>query len=286
MDEHNGIFRIATTKGDMWRTDENTSKNNVYTLDEALKPLGKLEGIAPGERIYSVRFMGSRAYMVTFKNTDPLFAIDLSNPASPAVLGALKIPGYSDYLHPYDETHLIGFGKETTEVPLKGDPSDPNRTVAYYQGMKLSLFDVSDVTKPVEMFKEIIGDRGTESELLRNHKALLFSKERNLLAFPVTVMEIPNKTAAGAGNATAYGQFKFQGAYVYRLDLTNGFQLKAPITHLTEEDLLKSGSRPYDSDRHVERILYVGNTLYTLSNGLIKANDLTTLQEKGSLAIR
>jgi uncharacterized secreted protein with C-terminal beta-propeller domain len=283
MDEHNGLFRIATTKGDMWRTDENTSKNNLYTLDEALKPLGKLEGIAPGERIYSVRFMGNRAYMVTFKNTDPLFAIDLTNPAAPTVLGALKIPGYSDYLHPYDENHLIGFGKETVEIPVKGDTADPTRTIAYYQGMKISLFDVTDVANPVEKFKEMIGDRGTESELLRNHKALLFSKERNLLAFPVTVMEIPNK--GSANSATAYGQFSFQGAYVYGLDLTNGFQLKATLTHMTAEDRQKAGGSWYNSDRNVERILYIGDALYTLSKGLIRANDLSTLQEKGSLAI-
>lgn len=283
MDEHNGLFRIATTKGDMWRTDENTSKNNLYTLDEALKPLGKLEGIAPGERIYSVRFMGNRAYMVTFKNTDPLFAIDLTNPAAPTVLGALKIPGYSDYLHPYDENHLIGFGKETVEIPIKGDAADPTRTIAYYQGMKISLFDVTDVANPVEKFKETIGDRGTESELLRNHKALLFSKERNLLSFPVTVMEIPNK--GGADSATAYGQFTFQGAYVYGIDLTNGFQLKATLSHMTEEDRRKAGGSWYSSDRNVERIMYIGDTLYTLSKGLIRANDLASLQEKGSLAI-
>ncbi|GAA3410224.1 beta-propeller domain-containing protein [Paenibacillus hodogayensis] len=285
MDEHNGIFRIATTNGEMWRTDENTSKNNVYTLDEALKPLGKLEGIAPGERIYSVRFMGNRAYMVTFKNTDPLFAIDLANPAAPTVLGALKIPGYSDYLHPYDDTHLIGFGKDTVEMPLKGDPNDPNRTVAYYQGMKLSLFDVTDVSSPVELFKETIGDRGTESELLHNPKALLFSKERGLLAFPVTVMEVPNKAANNQDAITAYGQFKFQGAYVYDLDLTNGFRLKTPITHMTADDRLKSGNVPYNSVRNVERIVYIGDTLYTLSKGLVKANDIATLQEKGSLTI-
>ncbi|PYI52622.1 beta-propeller domain-containing protein [Paenibacillus flagellatus] len=285
MDEHNGIFRIATTKGDMWRTDENTSKNNVYTLDEALKPLGKLEGVAPGERIYSVRFMGNRAYMVTFKNTDPLFALDLSNPAAPAILGALKIPGYSDYLHPYDETHLIGFGKETAEIPVKGDPSAPDRTVAYYQGMKVSLFDVTDVSKPVEKFKEVIGDRGTESELLHNHKALLFSKDRSLLAFPVTVAEIPNKTSGSPDSVMSHGQFTFQGAYVYRLDLTNGFDRKAAITHMTDEERLKAGSGWYDSDRNVERILYIGDTLYTLSRGMIKANDLHSMKETGSLPL-
>lgn len=285
MDEHNGIFRIATTKGDMWRTDENTSKNNLYTLDEAMKPLGKLEGIAPGERIYSVRFMGNRAYMVTFKNTDPLFAIDLTNPAAPTVLGALKIPGYSDYLHPYDENHLIGFGKETVEIPVKGDTANPGRTIAYYQGMKISLFDVTDVANPVEKFKETIGDRGTESELLRNHKALLFSKERNLLAFPVTVMQVPNKTSGSPDSVTAYGQFSFQGAYVYGLDLTNGFKLKTTITHLTGEDKQKAGGNWYNSNRNVERILYIGDTLYTLSKGLIQANDTASLNEKGKLIV-
>lgn len=285
MDEHNGQFRIATTKGDMWRTDENTSKNNLYTLDEAMKPLGKLEGIAPGERIYSVRFMGNRAYMVTFKNTDPLFAIDLTNPAAPTVLGALKIPGYSDYLHPYDENHLIGFGKETVEIPVKGGSASPGQTIAYYQGVKLSLFDVSDVANPVEKFKEIIGDRGTESELLRNHKALLFSKERNLLAFPITVMEVPNKASGGASSATAYGQFSFQGAYVYGIDTTSGFQLKTTVTHMSDEELRKAGGSWYNSERNVERVLYIGDTLFTLSRGLIKANDMADWQEKGSLAL-
>lgn len=286
MDEYNGVFRIATTKGDMWRTDEGTSKNNIYTLDESMKPLGALEGLAPGERIYAVRFMGNRAYMVTFKNTDPLFALDLTDPSAPKLLGELKIPGYSDYLHPYDETHLIGFGKDTVEIPVKGDPNNPNRTAAYYQGMKLSLFDVTDVSKPVELFKEIIGARGTESELLRNHKALLFSREKNLLAFPVTVMEAGGSGGTTLENATAYGRFAFQGAYVYRVDLTDGFRLQGKITHLNEDDIRKSGNGWYGSNRNVERILYIGDTLYTLSPGMIKANDMQTLEEKGRLELK
>lgn len=283
MDEHNGIFRIATTKGDMWRTDENTSKNNLYTLDEALKPLGKIEDIAPGERIYSARFMGNRAYMVTFKNTDPLFAIDLTNPASPYILGALKIPGFSDYLHPYDENHLIGFGKETVEVPVKGVKNPNPATMVYVQGMKLSLFDVTDVSNPVEKHKEVIGSRGTDSELLRNHKALLFSKENKLLAFPVTVYE--STDSASDSFTTGSGKFTFQGAYVYRLDLATGFDRKASITHIGEEEKKKAGDGWYGSDRNVERILYIGDTLYTLSKGMIKANDLLTFKEKESLIL-
>jgi len=284
MDEHDEHFRIATTTGKLWRTDEDTSKNNVYVLDEAMMLTGKLENIAPGEQIYAVRFMGNRAYMVTFKTVDPLFVLDLGNPREPAVLGALKIPGYSDYLHPYDETHLIGFGKETVEVPVKGDPTDPKRTMAYYQGMKIALFDVSDVANPVELFKETIGDRGTDSELLRNHKALMFAKEKHLLAFPVQVMELANKTQ-DAKNVTEYGQFTFQGAYVYRLDLTNGFDLQAKITHLSEAELRKAGNGWYDSKNNVERILYIGDTLYTLSKGKIQANDMATWQVKGQLVL-
>src|SRR5205807_2322356 len=115
MDEYQGHFRIATTIGEPWGGGSNPSVNNLYVLDESLKTVGSLENLAPGERIYSTRFLGKRAYMVTFRNVDPLFAIDLADPAKPAVLGQLKIPGYSDYLHPYDENHLIGFGKKTIE---------------------------------------------------------------------------------------------------------------------------------------------------------------------------
>ncbi|MFD0588912.1 beta-propeller domain-containing protein [Paenibacillus sp. GCM10027627] len=281
MDEHEGYFRVALTKGNMWATGEEGSTNNVYVLNEKLETIGKLEGLAPGERIYSVRFMGARAYMVTFRNVDPLFAIDLSNPAAPKVLGQLKIPGYSDYLHPYDENHLIGFGKDTVELPSKGMGRDD--TMAYYQGLKIALFDVSDVSQPKELFKQLIGDRGTDSELLHNHKALLFSKEKGLLAFPVQLHEVKNKTAGAEDDLTAYGEFVYQGAYVYRIDLQHGFQLRGRISHLSGEDLQKSGMYGYDYTKSVKRILYAGDTLYTLSDAMLKANELSTLSERGSL---
>jgi len=183
MDEYGGYFRVATTTGHVARSwTQASSQNHVYVLDLNLTVVGRLEGLAPGEDIHSARFMGDRCYLVTFKKTDPLFVIDLEDPYTPAVLGKLKIPGYSDYLHPYDENHLIGVGKETVEAE-EGD-------FAWYQGVKISLFDVSDIENPTEMTKYEIGDRGTESPALSDHKAFLFERSKNLLVLPVLVAEI------------------------------------------------------------------------------------------------
>ena len=138
MDESDGYFRIATTR-DHLSVERFNSSNNVYILDPDMKMTGRLEGLAPGESIYSARFMGDRAYLVTFEKIDPLFVLDLSDPASPRVLGALKIPGYSDYLHPFDENHVIGLGKDS--VVTESGQGD----FAWYQGIKMAIFDVTDV---------------------------------------------------------------------------------------------------------------------------------------------
>lgn len=254
MDEYEDNFRIATTTGDIWRTDENISKNNVYVLDENMNRIGTLEGIAPGEKIYSVRFMGERAYMVTFRQVDPFFVIDLSDATKPTILGYLKIPGYSDYLHPYDKDHIIGFGMDTEEV----------KNGVVISGMKIALFDVTDVENPTELDKVEIGDRGTYSELLNNHKALMFSQSNSLMAFPVTVME----ESADGGT-----RFVFQGAYVYMVTPENGFVLKGKATHLTNEDYEKAGMYWYDSDKNIRRIIYIGDYLYTLSDSQVQSHD-------------
>ena len=277
MDEYNGNFRIATTTTPTWRSSQNTTQNNIYILSDTLSQVGKIEDIAPGERIYSTRFMGNKGYMVTFRQVDPLFVIDLT-PESPKILGALKIPGYSDYLHPYDENHIIGFGKDTEES------KDGNSTLI--QGMKIAIFDVSDVNNPKEKYKEVIGERGTDSELLRNHKALLFSKEKNLLAFPITVVQ---RKASNLGELItgdkSYQTF-FQGAYIYNIDLKTGFTLKAKITHISDEDYKKSGYYSYESNKNVERILYIDNVLYTLSKAIYKAHSLNDMRELNKLEIK
>ncbi len=284
MDENNDYFRIATTKGEVWRTDENTSKNNLYVLDNNMNISGKIEDIAPGETIYSVRFMGNRAYMVTFRTVDPLFVMDLKDPKNPKILGKLKIPGYSNYLQPYDENHIIGFGKDAVEVASKDNNGNVISTNAYYLGMKIAIFDVTDVNNPIEEFKTTIGGRGTDSELLNNHRALLFSKEKNLLAFPVTVMETTNNS--NTNSMPEYGKFTFQGAYVYNIDLVKGLTLKGKISHLNNEDYMKSGDYWYnESDKNVQRVLYIGDVLYTISNNKLMANDMKSMNKLGEIQI-
>jgi len=276
MDEHNGYFRIATTIGYSW-DESSPSKNNVYILDSELNRASSLENIAPGEQIYSSRFMGDKAYLVTFKNTDPFFTLDLSDPNNPKVLGELKIPGYSDYLHPYDENHIIGIGKDSIEA---------SPDFAWYQGVKIALFDVTDFENPKEVSKIIIGDRGTDSPALYDHKAFLFDKEKELLVVPISLYEIDEETKNYyyEESPSMYGSFKFQGAYVYKLNL-DGFTYRGNITHMTESEMSEKDAywRWYDSDSYITRSLYIDEVLYTISNKMIKMNELSDLNEINSV---
>jgi uncharacterized secreted protein with C-terminal beta-propeller domain len=278
MDEYSGYFRIATTVYNyVWRTfdeeatvEEAKDKNNIYVLDMNLNIVGELEDLAPGEQIYSARFMGDRLYLVTFRNIDPLFVIDLSNPIAPKVLGQLKVTGYSGYLHLYDENHIIGIGKETEY--------DTEEDFSWYQGVKISLFDVSDVSNPVEVAKYEIGDRGTQSPILWDHKALLFDKEKNLLVIPVLVAEMDPSKYAEEIPDWAYGEYVWQGAYVFDISL-DGLELNGRITHMEDNtDLLKRGYY-FGSYYSVQRSLYIEDVLYTISDMKVKMNSLETLAE-------
>ncbi len=251
MDEHNGNIRIATTTGNTWR---NTSLNHVYVLDPSLTIIGRLENLARGEQIFSARFIGDRAYLVTFVRTDPLFVIDLSIPSSPTLLGELKMPGFSTYLHPYDDNHLIGLGQEADE-----------RGVTTGQ-VKISLFDVTDVSNPKETSTYLIGeeDDWAYSEALYDHKAFLFSKTKNLLVIPISIN-------------SWYRNNYFQGAYVFDIGTYEGFQLKGTVTHITTN--ASENRYYYDYSSRVRRSLYMDYTLYTVSNKKIKANSLIDLTE-------
>lgn len=307
MDQYSGYFRIATNSGNTW-SETDPAINNVFVLDGNMKTVGSLTGLAKGERIYSTRFLGNRLYMVTFKQVDPLFVIGLSNPAKPVVLGELKIPGFSQYIHPYDDNHIIGFGQETTENEWGG-------TVT--AGFKIALFDVTDPNNPKQEAVEHIGDQGTYSELLNNHKALLFDKAKELLAFPIQIQEkvdpaslqcgkymystcpyncesrcIPtecHKDSSGAAVCTddcdglgsctdpSWDRYDttFSGAIVYTINLTDGFEERGRVTQYTDDDFANSlGYFPYDYNKSIQRILYIGDFLYSVAQGGVQASTL------------
>jgi uncharacterized secreted protein with C-terminal beta-propeller domain len=248
MDEYNGYFRLATTS---WNE---TTRNTVYVLNSNLTTIGevKLENAEVRETIQSVRFMGDKAYVVTFEQKDPFFVLDMSNPADPKVAGELKIPGYSSYLHPFDENHVIGLGME-------------NNTV------KLSLFDVSNVNAPTEIARYIVQGDYTYSDALYEPKAFLFDKQKELLVIPIS---ITNYGVVDSSSREVYMQGGFwQGAYVFKLTLT-GFELKDGVTHQ------ENASQQYyygDYNLNVNRALYIDNTLYTVSNAKVLLNNLDTL---------
>jgi inhibitor of cysteine peptidase len=271
MDEYNNYFRIATN---YYATESQIS--NVYVLNFNLTLTGKLEGLAPNENLHSVRFMGDRCYLVTYRTTDPLFVVDLSDSTNPRVLGELKIPGYSDYLHPYDETHLIGVGKEAVEAD--------GGAIAYYQGLKLALFDVSDVNYPSQIANVTIGDRGSDSEALSDPKAFLFDKSKSLLVIPVSLALVSDSDKAVYG-VSAYGTTVWQGAYVYSVTIDGGLQYRGRITHLEStllgsDGLLKNPNEYWTTQNEwVTRSLYVNDVLYTISGSIVKFNSLVDLSQ-------
>jgi inhibitor of cysteine peptidase len=265
MDEYNGYFRMATT------SQTNSTQNNVFVLNMNLTTVGRLENLAVTERIYSARFIGDKAYLVTFRQIDPFFVLDLSNPTEPKVAGELKIPGYSSYLHPYDEDHIIGLGIE-------------NNT------LKLSLFDVTNVNSPTEMAKYIIQGDYTYSEALYDPKAFLFDQAKELLAIPVSIVQYGvitgepktiNGTTIDAGTVFST-QAYWQGAQVFKLTLTGGFEFRGGITH-QDNSTIQQGYWYGDYSKNVNRALYIdntlGDTLYTVSYAKVKLNNLTDLSE-------
>jgi inhibitor of cysteine peptidase len=261
MDEYNNNLRLATTSSIYTQSGQYTY-NNVFVLDGKMATIGSLTHIAEQETIYSTRFIGDRLYMVTFKRIDPFFVIDLSSPENPKILGKLKIPGYSDYLHPYDATHIIGIGKETTTNDWGGVSTS---------GVKLALFDVSDVSNPKQIDKVQIGDAGSDSAALTDHHAFLFDKSKNLLVIPVRAV---SSAPVIKGDYYNNQQQIWYGAYVFGLTPQSGFSLRGTVEHGTGDN----GYYYYgNSNSEVKRSLYIDNVLYTISSKQIKANSLDNL---------
>lgn len=277
IDEYNGNLRVALY---------NNNGSKVVIFNNKLDKIGETSYLAKGEKMYSSRFIGNKAYLVTYKTIDPLYVIDLSIPTNPTILGELKIPGYSTYLHPYDENHLIGIGMETKETVNRDSFGKVTSTTASIVGMKMALFDVSDVHHPKQISSTVIGDSRTTSAILTNHKALLFSKEKELIAIPVNNysedFEIKNTSDSYSSMINSYTNYhkKYisEGYWVYNINLKDGFTFKGKITHNPT-----SSSYAYSRNSKLLRGLYIGDNLYTISEDLIQVNELRNLNIVSSL---
>ena len=255
LDEYNGDLRVATTTNFWLNKGGSVEYNNVFVLDDGMNVIGLLKNLAENESIYSTRFMGDKLYMVTFRQIDPFFVIDLSNPQNPQVLGYLKIPGYSSYLHPINNSLIIAVGKATTTNEYGGVTT---------KGVKVSLFDVSDFNNPKEVDSYEIGLEGTDSPILYDPKAFLYSDTKNILVIPVT--EVAAKIPSGQYN---YRISLWNGAYVFKVT-DAGFTLFGKVKHSSSETEYYN----WFNSASVMRSLYIENYLYTISDQYVKVNDL------------
>jgi len=256
--EYEGVLRIATTTGNTW---EGNSRNNVFCVKsngDKLEVIGGIRDLAPGERLYSARFVGERGYLVTFVQVDPLFTLDLSDPTNPVVAGELKVPGYSTYLHPLNENYLLSVGQDT--VVEDG--------IVRNGGMQLSIFDVSDFSNPKLLHTAKIGDTGTYSEAMYNHKALTFWPEQNLLALPV------NEYAVTPSENGDVWENTFNGMVVYHLTDDYDFEMLGRMNLYTYDETDTTYYYP-----SWYRGVFIGDYFYGMTSRTVKAGPVVNIKE-------
>jgi hypothetical protein len=265
MDEHEGHLRVATTTGHVPDPNVHSTLSVLVQREGALVTVGQVDGLAPTEDIRSVRFSGDRGFVVTFKKTDPLFVFDLANPYAPRVLAELKIPGFSTYMHMMDENHLLTIGYDADD---QGD-------FAWFSGVMLQIFDITQPTEPALLFKEIIGTRGSSSEALTNHLAFNYFAPMDLLSFPITVCE--------GGSGGSYGtDMTFSGLMVYDVTTASGFSLRGQVAHPTDPttgqyDDAACSNWWTQASSQVKRSIIMDDFVFSVSDSLIKVNSLDAL---------
>lgn len=249
MDEWYGYLRVATTKG---KVPDPRVASYVSVLAEAeggsLVRVGAIGGIAPGEDIRAVRFEGDRGYVVTFKKTDPLFVLDLANPARPRVTGELKIPGFSTYMHRIDRDHLLSIGFDAND---KG-------SFAYFDGVLLQLFDVADPAKPRLLHKERIGTRGSSSQAATDHLAFNFLRDEGLLAVPMTVCN-------GGGDGRFADDVAFSGLLLYDVDVERGFTRLGGVDHADHAKKVSCNTWWSNATSAVKRSVFLDDLVYSIA---------------------
>ena len=269
IDERDVIIRVATTRTswpdrqddplapDVWIPP--TTDNLVSTLKlsgDALELLGSTPPLAEGERIFSARFLGDLAYIVTFRQVDPLFAIDLSNPESLKVLGELKIPGFSDYMHPLGADHLLTIGRDIDEETQRDN------------GTALQIFDVSDPVNPRLAYKALVGEGYSEAN--HNHKAFNFYADKGLLAFPFVSYEGNFSSTLELWDVSAKDGFNRRGAVDHSDLVLDDCGVPYPV----DEFYYYCGYQP-----QITRGVFIDEFIYSISHGGVRVhdvNDLTT----------
>jgi len=268
MDEFDGHLRVATSVGHV----PSPGVHSVVTVLDAtgagLTQSGKVDNIAPTEDIRSVRFVEDRGYLVTFKKTDPLFTVDLSNPKAPRIQGELKIPGFSTYMHPVGKNHLLAIGFD----------AEDHGSFAFFQGLQLQFFDVTEPTNPQLLHKETIGTRGSASAATSDH--LAFNYFGDLLGLPMAICE-------DSSGGSSYGRLTFDGLLVYRASVENGFTRLGGVANQTAETQEVYDSRPYyqsacyqwwsSSTTHVQRSVFMDDAVYSIAPDVIRAQRLGNL---------
>jgi hypothetical protein len=267
MDEFNGFFRIATTSGHLPNPNTHSTISILEHKSAQLEVVGQIDNIAPTEDIRSARFIGDKGYIVTFKKTDPLFVFDLSDPYQPTIAGELKIPGFSTYMHRIDDDHLLTIGYDADD---QGD-------FAWFQGIMLQIFDVSDMTNPMLTYKEVIGTRGSTSEAATNH--LAFNYFKGLLAIPMTICERDNNSQENGGS---YGDLMtFSGLLVYDIDVETGFDYLGGVPHIAPESQDNYRQACYnwwtDSNSYVKRSIFMDDYVFSITEDTIKVNHLSAI---------
>ncbi len=266
LDEHDAQLRVATTEGYISRG--KTTSNNLYVLKQeaqSLNVIAAIKGIAEGEDIRSVRYVDNRAYMVTFKKTDPLYTFQFDEQGLPKQTGALKIPGFSTYMHPLDETHLLTIGFDAED---KGD-------FAWFSGLSLQIFDVQGEEAKL-LHKESIGTRGSSSDATANHLAFTYYANKKMLAIPAGICE------GGDASRGLYGStLSFNGLLVYDIDIENGFRKIGGVDHRNPGDETPRygcGSWWETPNSTVKRSIFMSSDthdfVYSVSGSTIKANEV------------
>jgi beta propeller domain-containing protein len=259
LSEYKGVLRVATTQTPPWfENGAGASQSFVTTLEpraDRLARVGQVDGIGRGERIFAVRFLGDTGYVVTFQQTDPLFTIDLADPAAPKVLGELVIPGFSSYLHPIAGDRLIGVGT---------GPDDQTQT----SGLQVSLFDVSDLADP-KLERRITFANGS-SEVAYDHHAFLWWQPRDLAVLPVEEYDYSPGPPCDPGPCPA--------SPIYYQPKASAVGLTVRPSGITEAGRVGHGNAV------VRRSIVIGDRLITVSDAGVKASSLDTWVESGFAA--